>query len=40
VKSALGLKFGEESEFGALDSESIAINGNLKKICVWDIRLA
>jgi hypothetical protein len=29
VKCALGFKFGEESEFVALDSKSIAINGNL-----------
>jgi hypothetical protein len=40
VKCALGLKFGEESEYVALDSESIAINGNLWKISVWDIGLA
>jgi hypothetical protein len=29
VKCALGLEFGEEGEFVALGSESIAINGNL-----------
>jgi hypothetical protein len=40
VKGALGLNFGEESEFVALGSESIATNGNLWKICVWDIGLA
>jgi hypothetical protein len=39
VKGALGLNFGEESGFGALGSKSIAINGNLLKTGVWDIRL-
>jgi hypothetical protein len=39
VKRALGLKFGEERGFEALDSESIAINENLWKISVWDIGL-
>jgi hypothetical protein len=40
VKCALGLNLGEESGFGALGVESIAINGNLWKTGVWDIRLA
>jgi hypothetical protein len=40
VKGALGLNFGKESGFGALGSESVAINGNLWKTGVWDIRLA
>jgi hypothetical protein len=40
VKGALGLNVGEESGFGALGSESIAINENLWKTSVWDIRLA
>jgi hypothetical protein len=40
VKCVLGLNLGEESEFVALDSESIARNGNLWKTGVWDIGLA
>jgi hypothetical protein len=36
----LGLKFGEESGYVALGYKSIAINGNLWKIGVWDIGLA
>jgi hypothetical protein len=40
VKCALGLNLGEESEFVALGSESIAGKGNLWKTGVWDIELA
>jgi hypothetical protein len=40
VKCVLGLNLGEESEFGALGLESIAINGNLTNTSSWNIGLS